>query len=65
MRWIETSLCDKGSIPAKKAGVLLFLKSHLNKVLTMLAEGIDDEKLKDYLRETTMLQIHLEGKLND
>ena len=32
--WIETSLCDKGSIPAKKVGVLLFLISNLNKVLT-------------------------------
>ena len=28
------ALCDKGSIPAKKVGVLLFLISHLNKVLT-------------------------------
>lgn len=43
----------------------VYLLDHLNKVLTMVAEGIDDEKLKDYLKETTMLQIHLERKLND
>ena len=43
----------------------VYLLDHLNKVLTMLAEGIDDEKLKDYLRQTTMLQLHLERKIND
>ena len=43
----------------------VYLLDHLNKVLTMVAEGIDDEKLKDYLRQTTMLQIHLEQKLGD
>lgn len=43
----------------------IYLLDHLNKVLTNVAEGIDDEKLKDYLKETTMLQIHLERKIND
>ena len=43
----------------------VYLLDHLNKVLTLLAEGIDDEKLKEYIRQTTLLQIHLEGKIND
>ena len=55
-------MSDKKQEQIKSA---VYLLDHLNKVLTMVAEGIDDEKLKDYLKETTMLQIHLEGKLND
>jgi hypothetical protein len=42
----------------------IYLLDLLNKTLTNVAEGIDDEKLKEYIRQTTMLQIHLEGKLN-
>lgn len=53
-------MSDKKQEQIKSA---VYLLDHLNKVLTMVAEGIDDEKLKDYLKETTMLQIHLEGKL--
>lgn len=43
----------------------IYMLDHLNKVLTNVAEGIDDEKLKEYIRQTTMLQIHLENKIGE
>ena len=54
-----------GTKKAEQIKSSVYLLDYLNKVLTLLAEGIDDEKLKEYIRQTTLLQIHLEGKIND
>jgi len=43
----------------------IYLLDLLNKTLTNIAEGIDDEKLKEFIRHTTLLQIHLEQKLEN